>query len=36
MKYVNMLEGKEWNLAPQYVVFSQPDGTKNKIKIKVD
>lgn len=35
-KYVDMLDGKEWWLAPQHVVFSQPDGTKNKIKIKVD
>ncbi len=37
-KYVEKL-GKEYSelwMAPQYAVYSQPDGTKNKINIRVD
>jgi len=38
-KYVDLLNEKGMNeywLAPQYGVYSQPDGTKNKIEIVVD
>jgi len=33
-KYVKMLNGFEYKLLPQYAVYSHPDGTKDKIKIK--
>lgn len=38
-KYVDILNEKGYNeywLAPQYGIYSQPDGTKNKITIVVD
>lgn len=38
-KYVDILNEKGYNeywLAPQYGIYSQPDGTKNKITIMVD
>lgn len=38
-EYINRIRKQELNnhwLAPQYVVYSQPDGKKNKISIKVD
>lgn len=37
-KYVEKL-GKEYSelwMSPQYAVYSQPDGTKNKINVRVD
>ncbi len=33
-KYCNLLENKEYSLLPAYAVYSQPDGTKTKMKIK--
>ena len=33
-KYCNRMKGLQYDLKPTYVVFSQPDGTKNKIDIK--
>lgn len=35
-KYCEMMKGDEYRLVPTYAVFSQPDGTKSKIKIKID
>jgi hypothetical protein len=35
-KYCETLNGEEYNEVPSYAVFSQPDGTKTKIKIKID
>lgn len=35
-RYVKMLKGFEYNLAPQYAVYSKPNGDKDKINIKVD
>ena len=35
-KYTKMLGGFEYELAPQYAVFSHPDGTKDKIDIKTE
>ena len=38
-KYVDMLNNKksnEFRLAPQYAVFSEADGTRTKINIKID
>jgi len=35
-KYTKMLKEIEFKLIPQYVVYSHPDGTKDKIKIKVE
>ena len=35
-KYCEMMKGDEYRLVPSYAVFSQPDGTKTKIKIKID
>ena len=35
-KYVKMLKGHEYQLMPQYVVYSEPDGTKTKINIRID
>jgi 2'-5' RNA ligase len=32
-KYTNMLKEYEFELQPQYAVYSSPDGTKTKIKI---
>jgi len=34
-RYCDMFKGYEWKLKPAYAVFSQPDGTKTRIKIKV-
>ena len=31
--YTEMLKGQEFELTPTYAVFSQPDGTKTKMKI---
>jgi 2'-5' RNA ligase len=33
--YTEMLKNQEFELQPQYAMFSQPDGSKNKIKIKL-
>lgn len=35
-KYVKMLKGQEMELVPTHAVYSQPDGTKSKIAIKID
>jgi 2'-5' RNA ligase len=35
-KYTNMLKEQEFELVPKYAVYSEPDGTKSKIKIKID
>lgn len=35
-KYVNMFKGVEYTLFPEYAVYSYGDGTKDKIKIKVN
>ena len=35
-KYCEMMKGDEYRLVPTHAVFSQPDGTKNKISIKID
>lgn len=35
-KYTKMLSGFKFNLTPVYAVYSMTDGTKNKIKIKVN
>ena len=32
-KYCEKMDGHEHNLVPTYAIFSQPDGTKTKIKI---
>jgi hypothetical protein len=34
-RYVKMLKGIEYDLLPQYAIYSKPDGEKDKIKIKV-
>jgi hypothetical protein len=34
-RYTKMLENQEYELKPQYVMFSHPDGSKNKIKINI-
>lgn len=34
-QYVKMLSGQEYTLIPQYAVYSQPDGNKIKMEIKV-
>lgn len=34
-KYTELFEGKEWELVPRYALYSQADGTKDKITIKV-
>ena len=34
-KYTKMLKEVEFKLIPQYAIYSHPDGTKDKIKIKV-
>jgi len=34
-RYVKMLNGIEYDLLPQYAIYSRPDGEKDKIKIKV-
>ena len=31
--YVNTLKGKRWKLKPNYIIFSQANGSKTKIKI---
>lgn len=33
-KYIKLFKGEEYNLEPEYIVYSQPNGNKNKIKIK--
>jgi hypothetical protein len=35
-KYCDRMKGHEYDLVPTYAVFSQPDGTKNKMKINID
>lgn len=35
-KYRKRMKGHEYDLVPSHVVFSQPDGTKTKIKINID
>ena len=35
-KYCEMMNGDEYELVPTHAVFSQPDGTKTNIKIKID
>jgi len=35
-KYIKMLKGMKYQLPPKYAVYSKPNGTKNKITIKVD
>ena len=30
------MKGHEYELVPTHAVFSQPDGTKTKIKINID
>jgi hypothetical protein len=35
-KYTKMLDGFEYELVPQYAIFSHPDGTKDKIDIKIE
>lgn len=35
-KYVNLLSGKNFELMPQYGVYSHPSGEKTKIKINVN
>lgn len=34
-KYVEMFKDLEYKLIPQYAVYSHPDGTKDKINIKI-
>jgi 2'-5' RNA ligase len=34
-KYTKMLKGQEFELVPTYAVYSEPNGTKSKIKIIV-
>jgi hypothetical protein len=34
-RYVNILKGQQYQLVPKRAVYSKPDGTKVKIKIKV-
>lgn len=35
-KYCDRMDGHEYELVPTHAVFSQPDGTKTKIKINID
>lgn len=35
-KYTKVLKGKEYDVAPQYIIYSTPSGKKHKINIKVD
>lgn len=35
-KYCESMSGQEYELVPTHAVFSQPDGTKTKIKINID
>ena len=35
-RYVKMLKDVEFDLAPQYAVYSKPNGDKDKIAVKVD
>jgi len=35
-KYVEKLKGKDYWMAPQYAVYSKPNGTKDKISIHID
>lgn len=35
-KYEKMFKGLEYELIPEYAVYSKPDGTKEKIKINID
>jgi len=33
-KYINMLKGQEYELTPSHIIFTQPNGTKNRIELK--
>ena len=33
-KYTNILKNKEYKLIPKYAIYSKPDGSKIKLKIK--
>ena len=35
-KYCDKLKGKEYRITPQYGVYSKPDGSKDKISIRID
>jgi len=35
-KYTKILQGLEYKLIPKYAIYSHPDGTKTKIKIKTN
>jgi len=35
-KYCEKLKGKKYWLAPQYAVYSKPDGDRDKINIRID
>jgi hypothetical protein len=35
-RYAKMLEGIEFDLVPQYVVYSKPNGDKDKINVRID
>jgi hypothetical protein len=35
-RYTKMLKVVEFDLTPQYAVYSKPSGDKDKINIKVD
>lgn len=35
-KYTKMLEGQEFELVPKYAIYSEPNGTKTKIKVRID
>jgi 2'-5' RNA ligase len=34
-KYTKMLKGQEFELIPTHAIYSEPDGTKSKIKIEI-
>ena len=35
-RYTKMLKGAKFDLAPQYAVYSKPNGDKDKINIRID
>ena len=35
-KYVDLLKNQKFELVPQYAVYSEPNGNKNKININID
>jgi hypothetical protein len=35
-RYVKMLKGQEFDLLPQYAVYSKPEGDQDKININID